>query len=149
MGTHKPIDVEKLTQRKVTVPLVMLIGVLVLGWRMDGITVGYLDDFFITKVEASEQFSTISKQVQENQTLIVAHVGEYKLNENAKALRAAQDALFELEFHVEQNGESDLTRARKRSLNAEVQRLGRVRACIITNQHISDDETPTNCDAII
>jgi len=149
MTATKTNDGQKSTQQKVTVPLVMLIGVLVLGWRADGITVDYLDDFFILKADAEEKYSGISKQVQQNQTLIIAHVSEYKLNENAKAMQSAQDALFELEFHVAQNGESDLTRSRKRTLDATLSRLGRVRACIITNQHLSDDEAPTNCDAII
>lgn len=145
----RPIDVQRLTQSKVTVPVVMLLGILVLGWRMGGVTVDYLDDFFVLKADAAEQYEGISGQVRENQALLVSHVSEYKLNENAKALRAAQDALFELEFHVEQNGVSDLTRSRKRSLNGTVARLGRVRNCIVTNQHLSEGEPVINCDAII
>lgn len=144
----KPIDVQKLTQRKVTIPLIMVVGILILGWRADGITVDYLDDFFILKSEASEQFEKISEQVKQNSELIIQHVGEYKLNENAKAMSRIQDALFELKFHVTENGESNLTRERKRSLDSQLARLGRVRACIVSNQHISDDEPTTNCDAI-
>jgi hypothetical protein len=144
----RPIDVEKLTQRKVTVPLVLLGGILVLGWRADGLTVDYLDDFFITKAVAEEQFEQISKQVETNTDLIVQHVGEYKLNENASRMSRIESQLYDLEFHVEQNGETELTRDRKKALTSELQRLGRVRSCIVRNQHKSEGELVENCDAI-
>lgn len=143
MTATKPIDVQKLTQRKVTVPLVMLIGVLVLGWRADGITVDYLDDFFILKAEADEQYTSISKQVQANATLISGHIRTYELNENAKATRGVEDKIYDLELYVAANGVSELTRNRTRDLDAELNRLGRVRACIIRN--IENE----NCTAII
>lgn len=146
--TTKPIDVEKLTQRKVTIPLIMIAGLFVMGWRMDGITVDYLDDFFILKAEAGEQFEKISKQVEQNTLIIVAHVGEYKLNENASQIAIIENQIYELEFHVAENGESDLTRQRRQDLTSRLARLGRVRQCIVRNQHRSENETSENCDAI-
>ena len=146
----RPIDIQKFTQRKVTIPIIMVIGILVLGWRADGITVDYLDNFFILRGEATEQFAVISKQVESNAQLIVAHIGEYKLNENASQIAVIENQLYELEFHVAQNGESDLTRDRKQDLMARLNRLGRVRQCITDNQRLSDDvEIPVNCDAVL
>ena len=140
---RKPLDIEKLTQRKVTVPVIMVIGLVVLGWKFDGMTVDYLDDFFMTKAVAEEQFKVISEQVGANATLISGHIRTYELNENAKNHQLVQDQIYELQLYVSANGENDLTRTRQRDLDASLARLGRVRNCIVRN----DDEE--NCDAII
>lgn len=139
----KPIDVSTLTQRKVTMPAILIVGLVVLGFRASNITVGYLDEFFITRVEATEQYETITTQVSENATLIKGHINEYKLNENAKAIAKTEDAIYNLELYVAANAESDLTRSRKRDLAANLSRLGRVRACILR-----DDKDET-CSAIL
>lgn len=140
---RKPIDIEKFTQRKVTVPVIMVIGLVVLGWKFDGLTVDYLDDFFMTKAVAEEQFKVISEAVGANATLISGHIRTYELNENAKNHQLVQDQIYELQLYVSANGENDLTRTRQRDLDASLSRLGRVRACIVRN----DDAE--NCDAII
>ncbi len=141
--TRKPLDIEKLTQRKVTVPVIMVIAFIALGWKFDHITVDYLDDFFMTKAVAEEQFESINKQLGANASLITGHIRTYELNENAKQSQRVQDQIYELELYIAANGENDLTRTRNRDLAASLGRLGRVRACIIRND---DDE---NCDAII
>lgn len=131
--TRKPLDIEKLTQRKVTVPIVLLVGVLVLGWRADSLTVGYLGEFFLEKAVAEEQYKVITEQVQANATLITGHIRTYELNENAKASKGVQDQLYNLELYIAANEDNQLTQTRKRDLSAELNRLGRVRACIIRN----------------
>lgn len=139
----KPIELDKLTQRRVTVPLIMILGVLVLGWRADSLTVGYLSEFFLTKAIAEEQYASISKQVAANAILITGHIRTYELNENARDTNRVQDSIYDLELYVSANGENDLTRNRKRDLNNTLTRLGRVRACIIRN---APNE---NCSSII
>lgn len=139
----KPIDVEKFTQRKVTVPIIMVVGLVVLGFKADNLTVDYLDDFFVTKAEAEEHSEQITAQVGDNTTLLVSHISEYKLNENAKAIKNTENAIYNLELYVEANSESELTRTRRRDLATELSRLGRVRACIVRND---PDE---NCSAIL
>lgn len=141
--TRKPIDLEKLTQRKVTVPVIMILGVLVLGWKADNFTIGYLDNFFITKVIAEEQYKTLSGQVAANATLITSHIRTYELNENAKDMRRTEDHIYDLDLYIVANGENQLTRTRKRDLNAELARLKRVRACILRN------DPNENCAAVI
>lgn len=139
----KPIDVQKLTQRKVTVPAIMIVGLIVLGWKADNLTIGYLDDFFVTKAVAEEQYKTITKQVAANAMLISGHIRTYELNENARDTNRVQDAIYDLELYVSANGENQLTRTRKRDLNTTLARLGRVRACIIRNDPLE------NCASII
>lgn len=141
--TRKPLDIEKFTQRKVTVPVIMVIAFVVFGWKFDHITVDYLDDFFMTKAVAEEQFKVISQQVGANATLISGHIRTYELNENAKSSTLVQDQIYMLELYISANGENDLTRTRQRDLAASLARLARVRACIVRN----DDEE--NCGAII
>ena len=141
--TRTPIDVEKLTQRRVTAPLIMLAGLVVLGFKADGITVDYLGEFFMEKALAEEELSSISNQVAANAKLITGHIRTYELNENAKDTRRVADQMYDLELYVAANGENELTQTRERSLRAELARLGRVRACILRN---SEDE---NCAAVI
>ena len=90
--TGKAIDVQKLTQRRITMPAILVVGLVVLGWRADSLTVDYLDDFFITRAVAEEQYEGISKQVAQNATLITGHIRTYELNENARDI-ARQDHL--------------------------------------------------------
>lgn len=139
----KPIDVQKLTQRKVTVPLVLLLGVAVVGFRFNGITVGYLDNFFITKAVAEEQYKELSEQLASNTQIITAHIRTYELNENAKDMRRTEDHMYDLDLYIAANGENQLTRTRKRDLGAELARLKRVRACIVRN------DSNENCAAVI
>jgi hypothetical protein len=139
----KPIELDKLTQRKVTMPAILIVGLVILGFRANNITVDYLDEFFVTRVEAADHSEQITAQVGDNTKLLVSHISEYKLNENAKAIRSTENAIYNLELYVEANSESDLTRNRKRDLAAELSRLGRVRACIIRN------DSGENCSAIL
>lgn len=139
----KPIDVQKLTQRKVTVPLIMIVALVVLGWRADNLTVSYLSQFFLEKAVAEEQYKEITTQVAANATLISGHIRTYELNENARDTNRVQDAIYDLELYVSANGENQLTRTRKRDLNTTLARLGRVRACIIRN------DSNENCASII
>lgn len=134
MTRDKPIDVQKLTQRKVTVPLIMVVGLVVIGFKADNITVAYLDDFFIRKAVAEEQYEEIKEQVAANATLITGHIRTYELNENADRSQTVQDKLYDLELYVAANGENELTRSRERDLRAELARLGRIRACIVRNE---------------
>jgi len=139
----KPISLEKLTQRKVTMPAILILGLVVLGFRADKLTIGYLDDFFVTRAEATEQFETITAQVSTNETLIKSHINEYQLNENAKALARVDDHIYDIKSFISVNGESKLTRDRERDLNAEKAKLNRVRKCIL---RADPDE---NCSAIL
>ncbi len=145
----KPVDWNKLKETKVTLPLIAVVALVVLGFKFNAITVDYLDDFFLSKAVAEEQYSVITTQVTETRTLVVTHINEYKLNENAKATRETADQLYMLELYVAANGTSDLTTNRQRDLANSISRLGRQRACIIRNATIDDDAAPENCDAII
>lgn len=145
----KSIDFDKLKQTKVTVPLIVLLGVVWLGWNAKDLTADALGEFFLSKAVAEEQYKVLTEQTTETRTLIVLHINEYKLNENARAVRTVTNQLYELQFYVAANGESDLTRDRKRDLENEVQKLSRVRACIIRNAQLDEDQPPENCDAII
>ncbi len=129
----KPIDIEKLTQRKVTVPIVLLIGVLVLGWRADSLTVSYLGEFFLEKAVAEEQYKQITEAVASNAKLITGHIRTYELNENARDTRRVQEKLSDLELYVAANGSNPIVTTRRTELQGELGRLGRVRAYIIRN----------------
>jgi hypothetical protein len=121
----------------------MVLGLVVFGWKADNLTVSYLSEFFVTKAQAGEQFEAITKQVGENTKLLTSHIQTYELNENARDTRRVQDQLYDLELYIAANGENELTRQRVRDLRAELQRLARVRACIIR------DDPDENCMAII
>lgn len=150
--TGKPIDFSKLKETKVTLPLIAVVTLFVIGWKFDGLTVDYLDEFFMSKANAEEQFTVITEQTTQTRTLIVTHINEYKLNENAKATANASTQLYNLELYVAANGASDLTNNRQRDLAQTLARLGRARACIIRNATASqtaNPPAPENCDAII
>lgn len=141
---NKPsIDLQKLTQTRVTMPLIFIAALVVFGFRFEGITVNYLGDFFVSKVVAEEQYKEITRQVSANAKLIKGHIRTMELNDNAKETKNAQNQIYNLELYVAANGENDLTRTRQRDLQHELDKLGRVRACIIRND---PDE---NCKAII
>jgi hypothetical protein len=90
----------------------------------------------------------ITKQVSETRVVVVQHIQEYKLNENARETRAIANELYNLELYVAANGASDLTNNRKRDLQQQLERLGRMRACVISNALLDDGDPQQNCDAI-
>jgi len=150
--TAKPVDWNKLKETKVTLPVIGIIALVIVGFKINGWTVDYFGQFFLSKAVAEEQYTVITEQVTETRTLIVTHLNEYKLNENAKATAKTADQLYNLELYVAANGDSDLTNTRKRDLGSTLSRLGRQRACIIrnaTNSVKKDPPAPENCDAII
>ena len=131
--TGKPLDIDKLTQRRVTMPLILVIGLVALGFRAESISVGYLGDFFITKANAEEQYKAITEQLASNTKVITTHILTYELNENARDTRAVQEKLSDLELYVAANGNNEIVEQRRSELQRELGRLGRVRACIIRN----------------
>lgn len=139
----KPINLEMLTQRKVTMPAIFIVALVVFGFRADSLTVGYLSEFFMPRAVAEDQFKSISKSVKANATLITGHIRTYELNENAKETRKVQDEIFNLELYVADNGHNELTRDRGRDLNNAIGRLERQRACIIRN------DPAENCGDIV
>ena len=137
------VDWEKATRTKVTLPIIAVIALVVLGWRIDNWTVDYLSEFFITRAEATDQYETVTTQVAANAGLIKSHINEYQLNENAKALSRVADHIYDIKSFISVNGDSQLTRDRERDLNKEKDRLDRVRRCIIR------DDKDENCSAIL
>jgi hypothetical protein len=130
----KHIDIEKLTQRKVTMPIIFIVALVVFGFRADNLTIGYLSEFFMERAVAEEQFKQIQISVKANATLISGHIRTYELNENAKESSRVEAEIFNLNLYVSANGANQITNDRLRGLNAETSRLKRVRACIVRNK---------------
>lgn len=147
----KPLDYSKLKETKITIPVVVLLGMLWVGFNAKSLTVGTLSDFFVTKASAEEQYTVLSEQLIETRTLVVTHIKEYKLNENARETQSVTNQMYNLELYVAANGESELTRTRLLDLQHQMQTLTRVRACVLRNAQIPEDSTrePENCDAIV
>jgi hypothetical protein len=143
------LDYEKLKQTKVTIPIVVLIGFVWLGFNAKGLTGSALGDLFLSKAVAEEQFKVFTEQVTETRVLIVTHIQEYKLNENAKETRQISNELYNLQLYVAANGSSELTSDRQRDLQNQLATLGRVRSCVIRNAQVEDEDLKENCDAII
>lgn len=129
----KPITLETLKQTKVTLPLIMVVGLVVLGFKADNLTVSYLGEFFLEKAVAEEQYEQITQAVESNAKLITGHIRTYELNENARDTRAVQEKLSDLELYVAANGVNPIVTDRRAELQRELGRLGRVRACVIRN----------------
>lgn len=53
--------VKQLTDLKVTVPIGIIGAVIVIAWRADNLTVGYLSEWFVTKVEAQGLASKVAE----------------------------------------------------------------------------------------
>lgn len=146
----KPLDYSKLKETKITIPVVVLLGMLWIGFNAKDLTIGKLSEFFVTTAKAEEQYKVLTETVTENRTLIVTHINEYKLNENAKETRAITNEIYNLELYEAAQGTSQLTQQRRRDLEDQLSRLARVRACILRNASIppGSERVPENCDAI-
>lgn len=143
-------DYKKLKETKITIPVVVLIGMLWVGFNAKSLTVGTMSEFFVPRAEAEEQYTVLSKQLIETRTLVVTHIKEYKLNENARETQSVANEMYNLELYEAANGESQLTLDRKRDLEHQMQRLNRMRACVLRNAQIPEDSARKheNCDAI-
>jgi len=142
------LDYSKLKEAKITIPVVVLLGLFWVGFNAKAITVDALGEFFIHKAAAEDQYQQLAAKIETNQTVIVSHIQEYKLNENARETRAITNELYNLELFESANGVSQLTQDRKRQLTEQLQTLARKRACVIRNANLPEGRTPENCDAI-
>lgn len=121
------IDWEKATKTKVTVPLAVLLGFALVGFRINSWTVDYLSDFFLTTVAAGE----ISAAVQANAKAISGHINEYKINEAKKAITGLQDQIFELRQWVSVNGANVQTAQREDELGRRLTSWLAYRNCLV------------------
>ncbi len=128
MPEKKPIDWEKATKTKVTVPIAVLVGFLFVGMQINSWTVSYLSEFFLTTAAAED----ISKAVAQNARNISAHISEYKINEATKAITNIQDALFDLSQWVVANSETAQTRQRRHELEGRLTAWNSYRDCLVT-----------------
>jgi len=68
------IDWESVKNQKVSIGLVITVGAVTL-WLY-----GWLSDNFVTKAEAAQYHTELSKQVAGNTTILTEHIREFRLN---------------------------------------------------------------------
>ncbi len=129
------MNLAKLGEQKVTVPLALLVGLLVIGWQAKDFTIDGLDEFFISEAEGSEMTAQL-EQLTEN-------LGKYIEKSEIRAINddiaAVDDQVTETQLWIAANGENQIATARLTDLVKRRDALKETKVCLL-NDNIEDKE---------
>lgn len=123
----------KLGEQKVTVPLAVLVGLLVIGWQAKDFTIEGLDEFFFSEAQGEE----LAKAVKANTEVISAYIRRQEIRDVNEQIEAANSQIQETNLWIAANGDNPIATARLAELNTRLTRLTNKKSCLL-NDNISD-----------
>ncbi len=133
------MNFSKLGETKVTVPVILLIFLLYLGWNARDFTIDGLDNFFFTDAAAEE----LVKQINENTKVLTDYIRRQEIRDVNDQLVQIDTQVTETQLWIAANGDNPIATARLADLVTRSRALGDRKACLL-NDNVTDKE---DCDA--
>lgn len=133
------LNFSKLGETKVTVPAILLVFLLYLGWNARDFTIDGLDEFFFTDVAAAE----LSKQINRNTEVLTDYIRRQEISDVNAQLMQIDAQVTETQLWIAANGDNPIATARLADLVHRSRMLGERKACLL-NDNVTDKE---DCDA--
>ncbi len=127
------INLAKLGETKVTVPLILIAAVAVGGYKAESFTVEVLDEFFFTDVAASE----LAKAVEDNTTVLYSYIQQQEIRDVNADIVLVANQIQETQLWIAANGENPIATARLGDLVTRQRQLNDKKACLL-NESITD-----------
>lgn len=127
------INLAKLGETKVTVPLILIAAVAVAAYKAESFTVEVLDEFFFTDVAASE----LAKAVEENTDVLYSYIQQQEIRDVNADIVLVANQIQETQLWIAANGENPIATARLGDLVARQRQLQDKKACLL-NEGITD-----------
>ena len=129
------LNFAKLGEQKITVPAILLVFLVYIGWNARDFTIGGLDEFFISEVEGGE----LAKQIGETNELIVGYIEKSEIREINREIREVGEQITETQLWIAANGGNTIATARLGELVQRRDALKETKACLL-NVNIEDKE---------
>lgn len=129
----KSVNFDSLTETKVTVPLILLAGLVWLGWNARELTIDGLDQFFFTDAAASE----LTKAVQANTDVLSTYIKRQEIRDVSEQIQVIGGQITETQLWVAANGENPIATARLGDLVSRRTKLTNKKNCLL-NDNIID-----------
>ncbi len=133
------LDFSKLGETKVTVPAILLVFLLIIGWNAKDFTIAGLDEFFFTDAAAEE----LSKQINKNTEVLTDYIRRQEIRDVNDQLVQIDTQVTETQLWIAANGDNPIATARLADLVQRSRTLGDRKACLL-NDNVTDKE---DCDA--
>jgi len=129
------INLAKLGETKVTVPLILIAAVAVAAYKAQSFTVEVLDEFFFTDVAAAE----LADAVQANTEVLYSYIQKQEIRDVNEQIVLVANQIQETQLWIAANGENPIATARLRDLVARQRQLDDKKDCLL-NERITDKD---------
>ena len=129
------INLSKLSETKVTVPLIMILAVAVGAYKAQDFTIDVLDEFFFTDAAAAE----LADAVQANTEVLYSYIKKHENRDVKEQIVLVANQIQETNLWIEANGENPIATARLSDLVARQRQLDDKKDCLL-NENITDKD---------
>lgn len=125
----------KLGEQKITVPAILLVFLVYMGWNARDFTIGGLDEFFISEAEGGE----MTKQIEGLNETLTKYIEKSEIREINSAIRDTNEQITETQLWIAANGGNAIATARLGELVERRDALKETKVCLL-NDNIKDKE---------
>ena len=129
------INLSKLSETKVTVPLIMILAVAVGAYKAQDFTIDVLDEFFFTDAAAAE----LADAVQANTEVLYSYIKKQEIRDVKEQIVLVANQIQETQLWIAANGENPIATARLGDLVTRQRQLDDKKACLL-NENITDKD---------
>ncbi len=129
------INLSKLSETKVTVPLIMILAVAVGAYKAQDFTIDVLDEFFFTDAAAAE----LADAVQANTEVLYSYIKKQEIRDVKEQIVLVANQIQETNLWIAANGTNPIATDRLSDLVARQRQLNDKKACLL-NDNISDKD---------
>ncbi len=121
------MNLSKLGETKVTVPVILIVAVAVIGFRAQSFTVKVLDEFFFSEAQGQE----LAEAVQENTEVLYKYIAKSEIRDLNNEIQAVGEQITETQLWIAANGTNDIATARLSDLVQRRDDLKETKACLL------------------
>jgi len=121
------LNLAKLGETKVTVPLILIAAVALIGFKAQSFTVDVLDEFFFSEAQGEE----LADAVQENTEVLYKYIAKAEIREVNDEIREVNAQVTETQLWIAANGTNQIATARLGDLVQRRDELRETKTCLL------------------
>jgi len=125
----------RLGEQKVTVPAILLVFLLVVGWNARDFTIEGLDKFFVSEAEGGE----MTKQINVLNETMTKFISKSEIQDLNDKIQAANDQISDTQLWVAANGTNEIARVRLKELIQRRDALMATKECLLNDNITNKD----------
>ncbi len=129
----KTFDVEQIKKLKLQISVPLLLVILAVAWKGDDGILYWLDDTFVSHVEAADLAEQVKGAVDTSNATsqaLIAYIRKEEIQAARGELRSLEDAMQETLLWESQNGENTISEARKEDIGDRIDEVEVLLDCL-------------------